>query len=189
MHPLLSCIAFTLLISTACNQSTKPATESVNPSTTEPIIKNSPTKVYAAGDGLNKLFSIADAVMILGESATITDSTMSTQSNIKAYKGEYRGNLGGEQPAVVRFLIESFSMPQDAKIKYGFIKASYEDKADFKNLSGVGDEAFFQTDNGKAHFIMARKGNNVFNIKVTNISSHTSVDALHVTARRIASTL
>ena len=52
-------------------------------------------------------------------------------------------------------------------------------------LQGLGDEAYFHSDNTNFLFILARKGNKMIRMKVNKITSNTSREAFDNTARKI----
>lgn len=134
-----------------------------------------------------KVVTLADAEKILGERAHITDSTMSTQSNIVVYKSTYTANAGNDATrGSVTFLFEDYKLQGDATTKYGFIKASHEGKAGFEELRGLADEAYFHSDKKNTHIIMLRKGTKVVTMKVNKITPKTSEKAFREVAAKIA---
>jgi hypothetical protein len=134
---------------------------------------------------LTELFTLADAESILGEPAHVTDSTMGSQQGISAYKSSYTANAGGAKAGTIYFLAEEYSKVPDAQTKYGFIKAANENSGGFKALEGIGDEAYFHSDNEKFYFIMARKGKRVVTFKVNKITPKTSLDNFNRVAREV----
>lgn len=178
---ILMPVLFVVLSFTACSQ--KPGVSEAKETsdnvanTNTAIIKNQPSSVK-----LNDLFTKADAESILGEPAYVTDSTMGSQQAITAYKSSYTANVGN---GAVYFLAEEFTRIPDATTKYSFIKASNENSAGFKVLEGLGDEAYFHSDNENFYFIMARKGTRVVSLKVNKITPKTSLDNFNQVAREV----
>jgi hypothetical protein len=148
---------------------------------------STPSKNKLESATLVKLFTKADAEQILGGPVTISDSTMSAQMNIEAYKSAY--SLVSNPESVVHFLVESYSHVADATTKYSFIKASNEGKPGFEEYKGVKDEGYFHSDGTNFAFTMIRKGANVASIKVNKMTSTTSKDQVQLTAKRIAESL
>ena len=190
MRILSSLLPFTLLLLLACSNTTKPEAEATNtppPATTTstPPTATTHAQVVTQTKSLTALFTHADAEKILGEKATITDSLMSNQSNIKAYKSSYTGKANGDKTGMASFLIEEYGREADAISKYGFIKAANENHPGYKTLTGMGDEGYFHGDGNAFYFTSVRKGGKVYNLKV-KITPTTSLEAFNATAKRIA---
>lgn len=179
MQKLQFVITTLSLLLIACSGGAKPETTTV---------AEVPGQVVNKNVGLNNLFTLADAQRILGEPATTTDSLLTGQANIKAFKGTYSGKENGDKTGVVYFLVEQYNREVDAVTKYGFIKASNEGKPGYEELKGVGTEGYFHSDNENFHFIMVRKSTSVMNIKV-RITPTTSLDAFKEIAGRIVDQL
>lgn len=185
MPILYNFIPFIIILFFACSNSNKPESESNNTTSTPPEAKSTHAQVINQTKSLVGLFTLSDAEKILGEKATITDSTMSNQSNISAYKSSYSGKSNGDKTGIVYFMIEEYSREMDALTKYGFIKASNENHPGYKDLQGMGDEGYFHGDGNGFYFAMIRKGGKVFNLKV-KITPTTSREAFTTIAKRIA---
>ncbi len=192
MRILSNIFPFIIIFLVACSSSGKPEVETSNTTTSTAITTTPPSptpsshnEVVSQTKTLTALFTHVDAEKILGEKATITDSLMSNQSNIKAYKSSYTGKANGDKTGVVNFLIEEYSRETDALTKYGFIKASNENQPGYKDLNGMGDEGYFHGDGNAFYFTSVRKGVKVYNLKV-KITPTTSLEAFNATAKRIA---
>ena len=137
------------------------------------------------------LLSLADAGKILGEPAHLKDSATTTSGDASTYSCAYTANTQEAKTgktSVVYFLVEQYFALSSAQKRYSFIKKANENHG-IQELSGIGDEAYFHTDRKNFYFIMARKGNRVFNMKVNKITSHTSLDEFNRVAKEIAAAI
>ena len=140
------------------------------------------------------LFTLPDAEKILGEPAHLTDSGTTTKgvaskydvndsvSAIKkeasTYRCAYEANAKDKKTGktgIVYFLFEQYPQVSSATIVYSYYKRANENKPDFKELHGVGDEAWFGT---SPLFVYVRKGDKIFVLKVNKMTSMTSLMGL-----------
>ena len=138
------------------------------------------------------VLTLHDAEKILGEPADATENNTSTQPNIKATKLTYTAKSATtlkDKAGAIYLLLEEYKLIADAQNKYAFIKASNENSGGFKVLEGVGDEAYFHSDNENFYFIMARKGSKVLTMKVNKITKTSSLDAFKEVSKGIVSML
>jgi expansin (peptidoglycan-binding protein) len=135
--------------------------------------------------------SLADAEKILGEKAHLTDSSVSTEQGTLIFKSSYKADAADPKngkTGVVYFLIEEYLSDSSAHQVYASIKKANENHG-IKTLEGLGDEAYFHSDNENFYFIMVRKGNTSFRIKVNKITGNTSLDEFNSIAKKITETL
>lgn len=134
-----------------------------------------------------KLFTKTDADKIMGQSTHLSDSSSKIErlsaSFLCAYLTDSKDSSTGKIGAIY-FLFEQYQQVSDAKKKYTDIMLANKPHG-IKNLSNLGDEAYFHTDGAHFYFIMVRKGKHVFNIKVNKITSTTSLKEFNRVARRI----
>ena len=174
-----------------CGQSTLSGDNKGEQSTTDTVIKrevNQPdSSIY-----LNKLFTLSDAEKILGEQASLTDSSTTIKGNILTYSCAYLANAKDSKSGKIGsiyFLFEKYDEISSAKKEYSSIKAANENHEGVKVLHDIGDEAYFHSDGQNFYFIMVRKGQNVFNMKVNKITSKTSLDEFNLIAKNITNAL
>jgi len=154
--------------------------------------------VEASNDGLVQdsktpagLFTLPDAIRILGEPAHLSDSSTTTNAGILTYRCSFTANSKDEKSGktgVVYLLFEHYNQVDSAKKKYTFIKTANKDHG-ITVLHDLGDEAYFHTDKTNFYFVMARKGRKVFNMKVNKITSSTSLDEFNKVAKQITDAL
>jgi hypothetical protein len=145
------------------------------------------TPPIAPGD----LFTLADALKILGENAHLSDSSTSLQKDVVNYHYTYTANAAdskSKKTGNIYYLLEDYSYVSLAEKKYSSIKKANQDHG-IKTLHDLGDEAYFHSDNENFYFIMVRKGPKVLTMKVNKITSNTSLDEFNRVAREITAGL
>lgn len=141
---------------------------------------------------LNNLFTRADAEKILGEPAHLTDSSFSAKKDTTEYKSAYTANARDQktgQTGVIYFMIEQYAFVSSAERSYSAIKTANEKHEGIKILQGLGDEAYFHTDGKNFYFILVRKADKMFRMKVNKITSNTSVNWFNAVAKKITAAL
>jgi len=171
-----------LLLALACAQSAKPEDEH-HPSGSIPVSKEV---------GLSGLLALSDAEKILGEPASLSDSSTKRNTDVLRYQCAYKANA--EDPKTKKlgnlyFLAEAYDQVSGAQKKYTDIKKANAGHKGVKTLEGLGDEAYFHSDDENFYFIMVRKGNNVITLKVNRITSKTSLEEFNAVAKKITESI
>jgi len=139
----------------------------------------------------SRLFTLKDAEEILGEKAYRSDSAWNNKAGVSTYSCAYTANATDEKSGrtvAVYCLFERYAKPAGARNRYSFIKKANEENG-IQELHDLGDEAYFHTDNNNFYFVMVRKGDRVFNLKVNKITSRTSLPAFNSVASKITAGL
>lgn len=144
-------------------------------------------------DSLNpgRLFTKADADKIMGEPTHLADSSTKHETLLSSYLCAYKANAEDSKTTktgAVYFLIEQYPQIPSAQKKYTDTKKANE-RLGIEVLDHLGDEAYYHSDGKNFYFIMVRKGNKVFNIKVNKITSTTSLPEFKQTAHTIAASI
>lgn len=151
----------------------------------------------------SNLFTLSDAEKVLGEPAHTIDSTykmkgefpkyIDSMSMIKkdalTYNSGYMSNAQDKETGrigVIYFGFEQYPQVSSAKTVYSFYKSSNVNAEGFKELQGIGDEAWFGS---SPLFVYARKNDKTFVIKVNKMTSKTSSDQFNLIAKKIAESL
>lgn len=138
------------------------------------------------------IFTLSDAEKILGEPAKLTDSVSATTGQwIYQFNSTYTANSADTKSGKrgnVYFMFEEYHGLVSAKESYSSIKKSNEDHG-IETLTGYGDEAYFHTDNENFCFILVRKRNLMFRLKVNKLTSKTSIEEFKSISKRIANDL
>lgn len=123
-------------------------------------------------------FSKSDAEKILGEKAFLSDSSSTIKNDTLECKYAYTAyskDPRAGKTGVVYFMIEQYSQNLSAKNAYNAIKLANENHEGVKVVHDMGEEGYFHSDGKNFYFILVRKGNIMFRIKVNKITSHTSL--------------
>jgi hypothetical protein len=156
------------------------------------------TDVAVADDTLYKpsslsvLVTITDAEKIMGEPLHLTDSSTENKTGVVTSKVQYSARTINKQlnrPNTLYCMMEFYSNESSAKATYASIKKSNENHEGIKVLSGIGDEAYFHSDYENFYFILARKNNAVFRMKVSKITEKTSLPAFNAFAEKTVASL
>ena len=135
------------------------------------------------------LFTIMSAERILGQSAFMHERRSVKSGTNRLYQSGYTAfQKDNGVNGSVYYLLEQYNDELSAH-QYYIDTRNANAKNGIKVLTYVGSEAYFQSDNGHFYFIMIRKGNKVFNMKVNKITSHTSLAEFNKVAREIAEAL
>jgi hypothetical protein len=146
---------------------------------------------YHASDSINisVLFSRDDAEKVTGEPMYSTGGSTQLEHGVLNYRYAYSAHSnvdGTERPSAIYFLLGHYGHPGLAEVKYHATKSANEGLG-IETLDSLGDEAYFHTDSRNFYFIMVRKGDKLFNLKVNKITASTSLGEFHALARKIAS--
>jgi hypothetical protein len=135
----------------------------------------------------SNLFTLPDAEKILGEKAHLTDSNQNNKSNVSIYQCTYKSDSADAKTGktgAIYVMIEDYSEIESAKKTYSGIMESNR-KNGITELDGLGDEAYFHTDNQNFYFVLVRKGNRMLRMKVNKITSVTSLEEFNRVANKI----
>jgi hypothetical protein len=182
MHLINYLIASTILFwSCGHLNSEKASQKTVSPVTdTVPKKKSFFNHVY---------FSKSDAESILGETAFLSDSSSAIKKDTLEWKAAYTAyskDPKTDKTGVIYFMIEQYSQDSSAKNAYNFFKVANETHEGVRTVHDMGDEAYFHSDGENFYFILVRKGNRMFRIKVNKITSHTSLNMFNLVSRKIS---
>ena len=140
----------------------------------------------------NNLLTLSDAEKILGEQSSLTDSSSTIKEDVLTYLCAYTANSKDQKTGktgAIYFLFEQYDEISSAQKKYSSIKVANENHEGIKIINDIGDEAYFHTDGQNFYFIMVRKDEKVFNMKVNKITSKTSLDEFYLIAKKITADL
>jgi hypothetical protein len=136
---------------------------------------------------------LATALKILGEPAKLTERTSANENEVLKERGTYTASSSDPvtgKTGRLYYNFEQYSSPEAASRTYHVIIKDNVRNGNLKPLSGIGDEAFIQSDPGNFHLVMARRGAKILRLKVNKITANTSEKALLETLKeRIAKKL
>ena len=137
-------------------------------------------------------FSKSDAELILGEKASLSDSSSAIKKDTLEIKRAYTANavdLKTGKTGVIYFMIEEYSKESSAKEAYHFFKTANEKHEGVRTVYNMGDEAYFHSDGTNFYFVLVRKGKIMFRMKVNKITSHTSLSGFNLVSKKMADAL
>ena len=139
------------------------------------------------GVGSINYISQSDAEKILGQAATLTES--SVEENGNALKSRYTYTATSKEATTGKtghlyFMFEKYNDEASAKKTFAGIISQNQNMPNIKKLS-MGDEALRHTDNENFDMIIVRKGNKIIRLKVNKLTSMTSTKDLLITAEKI----
>lgn len=135
----------------------------------------------------NRPWDEADAELIIGAPAHFTE-TGASDNNYKfgfntTWMADSLDSLGRQ--VNLYFMYQQFMEPDSAIQSYASIKAANAGHEGIETLTGIGDEAYFHTDNENFYFIMVRKGNRELRIKLNKLIPTATKENFLTAARRI----
>ena len=158
-----------------------------------PVTDTIPLSEYQKHPFFNKdYFSKSDAEKILGEPANLSDSSAAIKKDTFEIKTTYTANVKDSKTGKIGniyFMIEEYNEVAAAKNAYNIIKVANANHQGVKVLQGIGDEAYFHSDGSNFYFVLVRKEKIMFRMKVNKITSHTSLDAFNMVAKKITDNL
>jgi hypothetical protein len=124
-----------------------------------------------------RLLLLPDAEKILGQPAHLTDSSSYWTYVAYTFQNTYTANKaedGTGKTGAIYFIFQEFARIEDAIEDYAFIREGNRNNSGFEDLSNLGDEAYFHSDSENFLFILIRKSNRSFRLKVNKITAKTS---------------
>ena len=136
-------------------------------------------------------FTLRHAEEILGEKAELTDSSTEARGGAittsLTYMATSKDTTSGKTGALY-VMFENYNVLKAAKDMYSSIKTANE-KNGIETITGLGDEAYYHSDNRNFCFIMLRSGNKILRMKVNKLTSKTSIEAFRKVAAELAADL
>lgn len=132
--------------------------------------------------------SRTDAEMILGQPANIVeisfDSAVMVGTNRCAYKAIKKDTITGKT-GMLHYVMEQYDIVPIAKRKFKQVFDQNKTSTQFTAIKGIGNEGFLQSVDQNYYMIIVRRDHRILRIKVNEITSFTSIDALKKVAGRI----
>jgi hypothetical protein len=156
-----------LCVSVACTTSTPDQSSST--STKVKIVWDPPMNITKE-----------EVEQILGEASSVGTEQSYLQNEVKAYMVAYTAltkDTVTDRLGNIYYMIEQYPTLELAHREYDSIRKGNEHAEGFKLLSGVGDEAYFHSDQKNFLFLLMRKNLYLLRLKVNKITSNTNRDA------------
>lgn len=136
----------------------------------------------------HSLMTLIDAEHILGQASHLADSVSEANGDIQVFRSTFTADkvdLQTGKTGNLYFMYEEYPDTTKAHEVYTAIKVSNEDHEGFSVLQDLGDEAYFHSDDENFYFILVRKGEKMFRIKVNKLTSKTSLEEFNSRSRQI----
>ena len=153
----------------------------------EPCIIQTDTVAIAS-----KLLTLADAEKIMGEQAKLTCNTFIKKGDTIEYKCDYTALLQDAKTTKIGklyFMSETYSGVAAAANAYAAIYQANSRHEGVEVVSGLGNEAYYHTDQTGFYFFLVRKKEKMFRLKLNKVTSHSSVTEFKKVARRVVDRL
>jgi hypothetical protein len=143
-----------------------------------------------------RLLSAGEAEKILGQPVRLMENISKVEGEVHksncVYTGVSKDKVSGKDVNLSFSLEQKEQNPTVEQARQVF-KSTYgkvnEPELSVQVLSGIGDEAFSISNPSKFHFIMVRKGEIIFRIKLNKANENTSLEELKAFAKKFAEQL
>lgn len=138
------------------------------------------------------LLNLKDAELILGEPAFLADSNAIRLEGGNQYTFTYTAIEQEPQTGKkgnIYYMLEHFDQVSTAQEAYSSIKIANQNHDGIETLQDLGDEGYFHSDGQNFCFILVRKENAMFRMKVNKLTGKTSLAEFNHIAERIAGAL
>ena len=148
---------------------------------------------FAAKPEPCKFLTPSDAEKILGQPVRLIESISEIEGNVRktacVYTGISKERAGGKEVNLY-FSLEMKEENRTVEEARQIFNSTYtkinEPSLSVEVLNGIGDEAFSISNPGNFHFIMVRKGENIFRIKLNKATENTLLGELKAFAKKFA---
>ncbi len=127
--------------------------------------------------------TLNEAAAILGEPCQQLEQTSSSPNGGHQFKTRFMAD--NHSKAVLYYQFDSYKDEKDAKSEFEIFQKGNSGMPGFQNLTGLGSEAFFQTDKQNFSLIIARKSNEIIRLKVSKLTASYSEQQLHQVAAAV----
>ena len=163
------------------------------------ICQKAPGNVYKTGiiqtDTMataSKLLTLNDAEKIMGEQARLTGNTFVKKGDTLEYKCDYtalsQDTITGKVGKLY-FMYEVYGGVAAAANAYAAIYQANSRHEGVKVVSGLGNEAYYHSDQTGFYFFLVRKNNKMLRLKLNKVTSHSSVIEFKKAIRHIVDEL
>jgi hypothetical protein len=148
---------------------------------------------FAANPKTCKFLSSAEAEKILGQPVRLIENNSKVKDNIRTsdcvYRGISKDKVSGKDISLT-FSLEQKEQNPTIEEAHQVFETTYkkinEPDIFVGNLSGIGDEAFLVSNPPSFHFMMVRKDEKIFRIKLNKAAEGTSLEELKIFMKKIA---
>ena len=153
----------------------------------EPCIIQTDTVAVAS-----KLLTLTDAEKIMGEPAKLTCNTFIKKGDTLEYKCDYTAlsqDTITSKIGKLYFMYEAYREVAAAANAYAAIYEANSRHEGVEVVSGLGNEAYYHSDQTGFYFFLVRKNEKMFRLKLNKVTSRSSVVEFKEATRRIVDKL
>jgi hypothetical protein len=140
----------------------------------------------------SKLLTLTDAEKIMGERVTLTGNTFIKKGDTLEYKCDYTAlsqDTITSKIGKLYFMYEVYGGVSAAANAYAAIYQANSRHEGVEVVPGLGNEAYYHSDQTAFYFFLVRKDKKMFRMKLNKVTSHSSVIEFKKVARHIADKL
>jgi len=140
----------------------------------------------------SKLFTLTDAEKIMGEPAKLTCNAFIKKGDTLEYKCDYTAlsqDVITGKTGKLYFMYEIYGGVAAAANAYAAIYQANSRHEGVEVVSGLGNEAYYHSDQTGFYFFLVRKNEKMFRLKLNKVTSHSSVVEFKEATRRIVDKL
>lgn len=153
----------------------------------EPCITQTDTLPIAS-----KLLTLTDAKKIMGEPAKLTGNTFIKKGDTLEYTCDYTAiaqDAITSKTGKLYFMYEKYKGAAAAANAYSAIYQGNRGHKGVEVVSGLGNEAYYHSDQTGFYFFLVRKNEKMIRLKLNKVTSHSSVTEFKAAAKRIVDKL
>ena len=140
----------------------------------------------------SKLLTLTDAEKIMGEQAKLTGNSFRKKGDTLEYTCDYtaisQDAITGKTGKLY-FTYEIYDGVAAAANAYAAIYQGNRGHKGVEVVSGMGNEAYYHSDQTGFYFFLVRKNKKMFRLKLNKVTSHSSVTAFKQAAKHIVDKL
>jgi hypothetical protein len=140
----------------------------------------------------SKLLTLTDAEKIMGEPAKLTCNTFIKKGDTLEYKCDYTAlsqDAINSKMGKLYFMYEIYGGVAAAANAYAAIYQANSRHQGVEVVSGLGNEAYYHSDQTGFYFFLVRKNEKMFRLKLNKVTSRSSVVEFKEATRRIVDKL
>jgi hypothetical protein len=135
-----------------------------------------------------KLLTLTDAEKIMGGQVKLTCNTFIKKGDTLEYKCDYTAVSQDAKTTKTGKLYFMYEIYHDVAAAANAYDAIYKANSRHKGVeivSGLGNEAYYHSDQTGFYFVLVRKNKKMFRLKLNKVTSHSSETAFKEVVRRI----
>ena len=124
-----------------------------------------------------KLLTLSYAAKVMGEPTELTCNTFIKKGDTLEYKCDFTAISKDEttgKTGKLYFMYEIYASAAAAEIAYTSIYKANSGHEGVKIVSGIGDEAYYDSDGKNFYFYLVRKNEKMFRMKLNKVTSRSS---------------